>query len=207
MAEDPALRGAAGRPVQGAGSGGPVAQFPAPLGVEDSRQLEGVVGDSAESAGGGGLVAQFPAPLGWAEDPALRGAVDRPTQPATGRSGQPAGGDAGGSTEPAAGGPVQPVGSRPTQPAGSRAAGAARVGAGGAPVAPGRASHPRAAATPGTFVPALDVDVVAATGAGDAFAAGFLYATLRGLPVQERLRHGHLWAAAVLTTPGDLAPP
>ncbi|MEU2384419.1 sugar kinase [Streptomyces sp. NPDC012461] len=58
-----------------------------------------------------------------------------------------------------------------------------------------------------TFVPALDVDVVAATGAGDAFAAGFLSATLRNLPVRDRLRHGHLMAAATLTAPGDLAPP
>ncbi|WP_217141296.1 sugar kinase [Streptomyces sp. AC627_RSS907] len=58
-----------------------------------------------------------------------------------------------------------------------------------------------------TFVPALTVDVVAAVGAGDAFAAGFLSATLRGLPVRDRLRHGHLMAAAALTVPGDLAPP
>ncbi|WP_432057243.1 sugar kinase [Streptomyces sp. bgisy022] len=58
-----------------------------------------------------------------------------------------------------------------------------------------------------TFVPALHVDVVAAVGAGDAFAAGFLSATLRGLPVRDRLRHGHLTAAAALTAPGDLAPP
>ncbi|UXY29609.1 sugar kinase [Streptomyces sp. HUAS TT20] len=58
-----------------------------------------------------------------------------------------------------------------------------------------------------TFVPALSVDVVAAVGAGDAFAAGFLSATLRGLPVRDRLRHGHLVAAAALTVPGDLALP
>ncbi|MER7970838.1 sugar kinase [Streptomyces sp. NPDC005840] len=58
-----------------------------------------------------------------------------------------------------------------------------------------------------TSVPAPRVDVVAAVGAGDAFAAGFLSATLRGLPVRDRLRHGHLSAAAALTVPGDLAPP
>lgn len=58
-----------------------------------------------------------------------------------------------------------------------------------------------------TFAPSLKVDVVAPVGAGDAFAAGFLAATLRGLPVFERLRHGHLMAAAVLTVPGDLATP
>ncbi|WP_416976131.1 PfkB family carbohydrate kinase, partial [Streptomyces sp. 4F14] len=61
--------------------------------------------------------------------------------------------------------------------------------------------------TPSTFAPALTVDVVSTIGAGDAFAAGFLSAPLRGLPVREALRHGHLWAAATLTTPGDLAPP
>ncbi|MFF3907674.1 sugar kinase [Streptomyces sp. NPDC001848] len=57
------------------------------------------------------------------------------------------------------------------------------------------------------FVPALNVAVVAAVGAGDAFAAGFLSGTLRGLPLRDRLRHGHLMAAAALTVPGDLATP
>ncbi|AWE52136.1 sugar kinase [Streptomyces nigra] len=57
------------------------------------------------------------------------------------------------------------------------------------------------------YVPAPEVRVAAATGAGDAFAAGFLSATLRGLPLRDRLRHGHLWAAATLTSPADLAPP
>ncbi|MER7814807.1 PfkB family carbohydrate kinase, partial [Streptomyces sp. NPDC096153] len=59
----------------------------------------------------------------------------------------------------------------------------------------------------GTHVPAPHVDVVAPVGAGDAFAAGFLSATLRGLPVGDRLRHGHLMAAAALTVPGDLGSP
>ncbi|WP_329545751.1 sugar kinase [Streptomyces sp. NBC_01356] len=58
-----------------------------------------------------------------------------------------------------------------------------------------------------TFAPSVHVDVVAAVGAGDAFAAGFLSATLRGLPARDRLRHGHLMAAAALTVPGDLAAP
>ncbi|MDK1343338.1 sugar kinase [Streptomyces sp. 378] len=58
-----------------------------------------------------------------------------------------------------------------------------------------------------TLAPAPRVDVVAAVGAGDAFAAGFLSATLRALPVRDRLRHGHLMAAAALTVPGDLATP
>lgn len=58
-----------------------------------------------------------------------------------------------------------------------------------------------------TFVPALGVDVVEPVGAGDAFAAGFLSATLRGLPLADRLRHGHVMAAAALTVPGDLGTP
>ncbi|AJE87103.1 carbohydrate kinase [Streptomyces albus] len=57
------------------------------------------------------------------------------------------------------------------------------------------------------FLPAPRVEVVATTGAGDAFAAGFLSASLRGLGLRERLRHGQLCAAAALTVPGDLAPP
>ncbi|BBA99763.1 putative carbohydrate kinase [Actinacidiphila reveromycinica] len=56
-------------------------------------------------------------------------------------------------------------------------------------------------------VPAPVVDVVAHVGAGDAFAAGFLSATLRGLPLRDRMRHGHLLAAAALTVPDDLAVP
>ncbi|KUO21902.1 sugar kinase [Streptomyces dysideae] len=58
-----------------------------------------------------------------------------------------------------------------------------------------------------THVRAPRVDVVAAVGAGDAFAAGFLSSTLRDLPARDRLRHAHLWAAAALTASGDLAPP
>ncbi|MGW6565505.1 sugar kinase [Streptomyces sp. NPDC054975] len=58
-----------------------------------------------------------------------------------------------------------------------------------------------------TTVPAPRVDVVAAVGAGDAFAAGFLSGTLRGLDARERIRHGHLAAAAALTVHGDLAAP
>ncbi|MEU6201701.1 PfkB family carbohydrate kinase, partial [Streptomyces sp. NPDC047061] len=58
-----------------------------------------------------------------------------------------------------------------------------------------------------TFEPAPTVDVVAPVGAGDAFAAGFLSGILRGLPLPQTLRLGHLFAAAALTTPADLAPP
>ncbi|MFD0309821.1 sugar kinase [Streptomyces sp. NPDC127119] len=67
--------------------------------------------------------------------------------------------------------------------------------------------HPTREGDTVTEAPALHVDVVAPVGAGDAFAAGFLSATLRGLPPKHRLRHGHLMAAAALTTPGDLAAP
>ncbi|MEV0186255.1 sugar kinase [Streptomyces sp. NPDC050625] len=82
-----------------------------------------------------------------------------------------------------------------------------RVGVGGTPSVRGCATDPSPAPTPATFVPAPHVDVVAAVGAGDAFAAGFISATLRGLPLRDRLRHGHLIAAAALTVPGDLAVP
>lgn len=58
-----------------------------------------------------------------------------------------------------------------------------------------------------TFARAPKVDVVAHVGAGDAFAAGFLSGTLRCLPLKTRLRYGHLFAAATLTTPADLATP
>jgi 2-dehydro-3-deoxygluconokinase len=58
-----------------------------------------------------------------------------------------------------------------------------------------------------TDVPALKVDVVETVGAGDAFAAGFLAGTLQDLPTTQRLRLGHLTAAAVLMAPEDHAPP
>ncbi|MFJ7075070.1 sugar kinase [Streptomyces sp. NPDC098781] len=83
------------------------------------------------------------------------------------------------------------------------AAGATAFVDGAAPSHPAQAAGDRSSA----FAPALTVDVVASTGAGDAFAAGFLSATLRELPLRDRLRHGHLWAAAALTVSGDLAAP
>ncbi|MFC9689615.1 sugar kinase [Kribbella sp. NPDC056951] len=58
-----------------------------------------------------------------------------------------------------------------------------------------------------TEVPALTVEVVEPVGAGDAFAAGFLAGTLQDLPMQQRLRLGHLNAAAVLAVPEDHAAP
>ncbi|WP_205669146.1 sugar kinase [Amycolatopsis suaedae] len=58
-----------------------------------------------------------------------------------------------------------------------------------------------------TSAAALAVDVVEPVGAGDAFAAGFLAATLRGDDPRTRLRSGHLQAAATLLTHDDVAPP
>jgi 2-dehydro-3-deoxygluconokinase len=82
-----------------------------------------------------------------------------------------------------------------------------KQGAGGATVFARATATTAAGRETVIHVPAPRVDVVAAVGAGDAFAAGFLSATLRRLSVQHRLRHGHLMAAAALTDPGDLAAP
>ncbi|MCP2258467.1 2-dehydro-3-deoxygluconokinase [Streptoalloteichus tenebrarius] len=57
------------------------------------------------------------------------------------------------------------------------------------------------------FQPALAVDVVEPVGAGDAFAAGFLAATLAGAEPTRRLRAGHLLAAATLCSHEDVAEP
>lgn len=55
--------------------------------------------------------------------------------------------------------------------------------------------------------PALPTDVVDATGAGDAFAAGYLGARCLGWPPPARLRLGHLLASRVLNTIDDVCPP
>ena len=52
---------------------------------------------------------------------------------------------------------------------------------------------------------ALDVEVVDATGAGDAFAAGFLAATLRGLPLQSCLQIGNATGARCVGAVGTIA--
>lgn len=57
------------------------------------------------------------------------------------------------------------------------------------------------------FVPAPRVEVVEPVGAGDAFAAGYLAGTLRGLPPGRRLRLGHLIAGGALTVTADHAAP
>ncbi|CAD5952007.1 MULTISPECIES: sugar kinase [unclassified Streptomyces] len=107
-----------------------------------------------------------------------------------------------------AGGAENTPASRSTEGAGAENAPASRSGeGGGAESGPASRSGEGGEAEVVTQVPALRVDVVAAVGAGDAFAAGFLSATLRGLPVRDRVRHGHLMAAAVLTVPGDLTEP
>jgi 2-dehydro-3-deoxygluconokinase len=54
------------------------------------------------------------------------------------------------------------------------------------------------------FVAAPAVDVVEPVGAGDAYAAGYLYGVLRNLPEPARLRLGHLVAAAALRVTGDV---
>lgn len=58
---------------------------------------------------------------------------------------------------------------------------------------------------PGTFVPAEPVEVVEPVGAGDAFAAGYLSAWLRGAAPAERLRFGHRVAAFSLGSIEDHA--
>ncbi|GAA2617115.1 sugar kinase [Dactylosporangium fulvum] len=56
-----------------------------------------------------------------------------------------------------------------------------------------------------TFAPAVPVDVVEPVGAGDAYAAGYLYGLLTGLTEPARLRLGHLVAGAALRIPTDVA--
>lgn len=57
------------------------------------------------------------------------------------------------------------------------------------------------------FEPALKVEVVEPVGAGDAFAAGFLAATLARRTPSVRLRAGHLQAASALLTAEDVGDP
>jgi len=53
-------------------------------------------------------------------------------------------------------------------------------------------------------VPALPVEIAEPTGAGDAFAAGFIAGTLRGLSLRDRLRLGTLAASCALRVRADL---
>ncbi|MFD3614195.1 PfkB family carbohydrate kinase [Streptomyces sp. NPDC058676] len=205
---------------RGGGSGDEVArdaQLPLPAG-ERAAQLplpagEGGVQSFRASAGEGGVQsARSPADASGARS------AEGDASCASGRATQPSAAAVAGvvpaeSAPPRLSAPCDALSDRsPADASGARSA------EGDASYASGRAAQPSAApagSTPAhrsvpdtvTFVPALDVDVVAPTGAGDAFAAGFLSATLRGLALRVRLRHGHLWAAATLTAPGDLAPP
>lgn len=55
--------------------------------------------------------------------------------------------------------------------------------------------------------PAFTVDVVDVTGAGDAFAAGYLAGACSEWPVRSRLRLGHFMASRVVTVVEDVPPP
>ena len=52
--------------------------------------------------------------------------------------------------------------------------------------------------------PALDADLIDATGAGDAFAAGYLAASCFGWPIRARLRLGHLMGSRVIGVVDDM---
>jgi 2-dehydro-3-deoxygluconokinase len=54
------------------------------------------------------------------------------------------------------------------------------------------------------FLPAPPVEVVEPVGAGDAFAAGYLFGVLHAVREEDRLRLGHTLAAVALTTVGDV---
>lgn len=58
-----------------------------------------------------------------------------------------------------------------------------------------------------TVEPALPTEVVDLTGAGDAFAAGYLAASCFGWPVRARLRLGHLLGSRVVGVFEDVPPP
>lgn len=57
------------------------------------------------------------------------------------------------------------------------------------------------------YAPASPVEVVEPVGAGDAFAAGFLYGRLKDAAPEGCMRLGHRLAAGALQTTGDLAAP
>ena len=57
------------------------------------------------------------------------------------------------------------------------------------------------------FEPALPTEVVDLTGAGDAFAAGYLAASCFGWPARARLRLGHLLGSRVVGVLEDVPPP
>ncbi|MCX5258266.1 PfkB family carbohydrate kinase [Streptomyces canus] len=189
--------------VSGAGRWGLVAprggaahrRSPAPLKSDTGPQIQAAAPSPAPTGGTpqAGVSDTGPWPQGAGPSPL-------PASPAGGRAAQGASASVEDGTSRAGAGDTDP------RPQGAGPAPRPTPRRGGSRSAE-NGTHPRSVPELGTFVPALRVDVVATTGAGDAFAAGFLSATLRGLPLKTRLRHGHLHAAAALTSPGDLATP
>lgn len=57
-----------------------------------------------------------------------------------------------------------------------------------------------------SFVPSLRVEAVEITGAGDAFAAGFIAGVLANAHPEKSLRMGHILAANAMNTVGDVGP-
>ncbi|MGX1477135.1 UNVERIFIED_CONTAM: sugar/nucleoside kinase (ribokinase family) [Streptomyces canus] len=200
--------GPSARPAQSAGGSGPAGDGSprAWAGDTDSRaQGAGPSPGPVRSGGGSGPVGSG-SPRAWAGDTDSRAQGAGPS-PGPVRSGGGSGPVGSGSPRAWAGDTVSRAQGAGPSPGPVRSGGGFGPAGDGSPHARAGDTHPRPAPETGTFVPALHVDVVATTGAGDAFAAGFLSATLRGLPLKTRLRHGHLHAAAALTTPGDLATP
>ncbi|MCG7206847.1 sugar kinase [Streptomyces arenae] len=155
---------------------------------------------SSSAAGAWGPLAQFPAPL-TGRCPAAPDQAPQPRADASGEVPELRAAASGQAAQLRAGASGQVPQLRAGGPQGGTG------GRSGTLTAPVSAPTPTAAPTPGAFEPAPAVDVVATVGAGDAFAAGFLSGVLRGLPVRQTLRLGHLFAAATLTSPADLAPP
>ncbi|MFF7548470.1 PfkB family carbohydrate kinase [Streptomyces canus] len=197
-----AARGGAGLAEDGTSRSGAGDTGPGRQGVGPSpRHAQSAGGRAARAVSGSAEIGTSQAGVSDTEPrPQGAGLAPRPTHSAGGRAAQ----GASASTEDG----TSRAWARDTGPRPQGAGPAPRpTPAGGGSRSAENGTHPRSAPEAGTFVPALRVDVVATTGAGDAFAAGFLSATLRGLPLKTRLRHGHLYAAAALTTPGDLATP
>jgi sugar/nucleoside kinase (ribokinase family) len=55
------------------------------------------------------------------------------------------------------------------------------------------------------YVPALKVEVIDTTGAGDCFNSGFLYATLRGYSLRDCVRCGNICGGNAVSSPGSRA--